>query len=369
MRRARALVGIAAGVALLLTSACSGASGTTGGGGGGDSEAEAEAKLTGLALLFRGYDGGDPEESQALVFVDPDDGTEKTAIALPERALDPMVPGIPAYAMFSEDWQFFVYATPDATDLQLAQLNADRTAYEPVSAITPQASEEWGEPRIQGDRIWFSARTQAQGSPPSVRVMSVPLEDPTSSPKQAGQLPAGEDGKPDPWTLTPDDALHIREQVPIAQMTGQDGSSLTVRKNGEHLMNATLTVGGKQWQSLESAPVWGEGGIIVGPAARGQAQGRPQGQDGGASGGDGGAQLITLDDSGQGYTTTQLLAPGDGAVVQYAPAPDRDAVLLQTDSTWYRIDLEDGKASQEADFPVPHDASLDGYPLVAGWAT
>ncbi|ASU81997.1 hypothetical protein CDO52_03655 [Nocardiopsis gilva YIM 90087] len=355
MRRARALVGVAAAVALLLTSACSGTAGTTGGGGGNGSAKE--TKLTGLALVFRGYEGGDPEESQALVFVDPDGGKEKAAVTLPERALDPMVSGIPAYSMFSDDWQYFVYSAPDAKDVQLARLNADQTAYEPVTAISPQASEEWGEPRIQGDRIWFSARTP--GNPQSARVMSVPLDDPTASPKQAGQLPLGEGGKPASWELTPDGAVHIREQVPISQMTGQDGSSLTVRKNGAHLMNATLAAGGQQWQSLDSAPVWGEGNIVVGPADQGS----------GVPDGEGGARLVTLDDTGQGYTTTQLLDASDGVVVQYAPAPKRDGVLLQTDSTWYRVDLKGGKPSRAANFPAPRDASMDGYPLVAGWAT
>ncbi|CAM4064888.1 hypothetical protein GCM10009799_22240 [Nocardiopsis rhodophaea] len=355
MRRARALVGVAAAVALLLTSACSGAAGTADGGGGGGSSEKDE--LTGLALVFRGYEGGDPEESQALVFVDPESGTEKAAVALPERALDPMVSGIPAYAMFSDDWRYFVYSAQDNSDLQLAQLNADQTAYEPLAAISAQASEQWGEPRIQGDRIWFSARTP--GTPSTARVMSVPLDDPTASPKQAGQLPAGEGGKPASWELTPDGAVHIREQVPVTQMTGQDGSSLTVRKNGDHLMNATLAAGGKQWQSLDSTPVWGEGNIIVGPADQGN----------GVPDGEGGARLITLDDTGQGYTTIQLLDASDGVVEQYAPAPKRDGVLLQTDSTWYRVDLEDGTPNRTADFPAPHDASMDGHPLVAGWTS
>ncbi len=73
---------------------------------------------------------------------------------------------------------------------------------------------------------------------------------------------------------------------------------------------------------------------------------------------------------GQGHTATRLLEEGDGPVVQYAPSPERDAVLLQTSGSWHRVDLAEGGAGEAAElFPRFHDSSMDGWPLAVRWVT
>lgn len=57
-------------------------------------------------------------------------------------------------------------------------------------------------------------------------------------------------------------------------------------------------------------------------------------------------------------------------MVQYAPTPERDAVLLQTGEAWFRVDLAEGAVQETAEaFPRFHDASMDGWPLAVRWVT
>lgn len=358
VRRHRRGVAAACATVLLATACSTGDASGTGGSGKDDSPT---GPPTGLALLYRGYEGGDPEQDQALVFLDPETGEEKDAFMLPEGAVDPMAPNLPVWARFSEDWNYFVSAPPEAQTVQIAQLVENEEgdlAYEPAAALETPPAEVWTDPVIQGDRLWFASRA-AEGQAASFQVMSVPMDDPTATPEQEGTVPFDENGQPEEWAVSPEGELHVREKAPVEQVPGQTGATLTIRKSGEDVMNATLMTGRSQWQHLRGAPVWGGGMVIVAPDMEEPPAGSP------------GASLLEINESGTGFTRTPLLE-GEGVLRQYMPNENHDAVLLQTDQAWYRMDLtESGQPAADAEpeelFKTPVDASMDGFPVAVAW--
>ncbi|WP_017559506.1 hypothetical protein [Nocardiopsis baichengensis] len=358
-RRGVAAACAVACTAVLLATACSTPE-TTGGGGSGKDDPSSEPP-TGLALLYRGYEGGDPEQDQALVFLDPETGEEKDAFMLPEGAVDPMAPNLPVWAQFSEDWNYFVSAPPEAQTVQIAQLvenEEGELVYESAASLETPPAEVWTDPVIQGNRLWFASRA-AEGQAASFQVMSVPMDDPTATPEQEGTVPFDENGNPEEWTVSPEGELHVREQAPVQSATGPAGETLTVRKSGDTVMNATLMSGGTQWQHIRGAPVWGGGTVIVTPEGS-QPAATPSGDASTP-----GAHLLTLDESGTAFEDTPLLV-GEGTLQQYMPNENRDAALLQTDEAWYRLEFEeDGAPASEAEenFESPKDASMNGHPL------
>ncbi|PDP85798.1 hypothetical protein CQJ94_18770 [Glycomyces fuscus] len=357
MRRPLALT---TAVCLLALTACTG---TSGGSGGGSATAEdlAEEGLSGLALLHRGFEGGDPETDQVLVFHDPATGQPLQRIALPDGAVDPMAPDLPVHAQFSADWTYFAYATEEPNAVQVAVLTdpqesgAEEVSYQPVESVPASEGEVLSHPVIHGDRLWFVSDTPQDGVPP--QVLSVPLEAPSGTPNQEGSLLIGENQRPSDWALTPDGSLHIRNSVQTRQSNAADGGSLVVRETAGSVVNATLNVDGGQWQTFDDSLVWGGDTALLRPDAP-------------AGGGEppAGAYLVTVEE--QGHTATRLLEEGGGPVVQYAPSPERDAVLLQTGETWYRVDLAEGGPGEAAElFPRFHDASMEGWPLAVRWVT
>jgi hypothetical protein len=371
MRRSLALT---SAVCLLAVAGCT--DGATGSDGSAETVEElTEQGLTGLALLHRGFDGGDPETDQVLVFHDPATGQPLHLIDLPEGAVDPMAPALPVHSQFSADWQYFVYAATEPSAIHIAALTdpedapapeegeggeegaegaeAPAVSYQPVDAIEAAPEEVLSQPIVHGERLWFVSDNTQDGQPP--RVMSVPLDAPGGTPNQEGTLVLGENQRPSDWALTPEGSLHIRDSVPTTQLTGAAGENLVVRQTDGSVVNATLNVAGTQWQTFDNALVWGEGTAVLGPdpALPEQAEA--------------GAYLVAVD--GQSHTATRLLEDGDGPALQYTPAPERDAVLLQTDAAWFRVDLEEGEVTETTElFPRFHDASMDGYPLVVRWA-
>ncbi|WP_159944732.1 MULTISPECIES: hypothetical protein [unclassified Nocardiopsis] len=354
MRRPLAL---ATAVCLLAPTACA----DTSGGSDGPAETAEEpagAGPSGLVLLHRGFEGGDPETDQVLVFHDPETGQPVHRITLPEGAVDPMAPNLPVHSQFSEDWTFFVYATAEPNAVHLAVLTepeeagAEEVSYQPVESVTPSANEVLSQPVVHGERLWFVSDNTQDGAPP--QVLSVPLEAPGGTPNQEGSLALGENQRPSDWALTPDGALHIRNSVPTQQRNGSGGGSLVVRETAGSVVNATLNVDGGQWQTFDNPLVWGEGTALLRPEAT---TGEPPA----------GAYLVRVE--GEGHTATRLLENADGPVVQYAPSPERDAVLLQTAEAWFRVGLADGEVTETAEaFPRFHDASMDGWPLAVRWA-
>ncbi|GAA1119325.1 hypothetical protein [Nocardiopsis metallicus] len=354
MRRSLALASV---VCLLAVTACESSSDSSDG-SPGTVEELAEEGLVGLALVHRGFEGGDPETDQVLVFHNPDTGTPVQRIDLPDGALDPMAPALPVHKQFSENWQYFAFATsePNAvhlavlTDPQESEGEGEEFSYQPVESIPASGEETLSEPVIHGERLWFVS-AQGAGQPPQVK--SVPLEAPAGTPNQEGSLALGEGQRPSDWTLTPDGSLHIRNSVPTEQVTGGEGN-LVVRSTNGSVVNATLTTGGEQWQTFDDAPVWGGERTLL----------RPDG-----NGGDGPRGAYLLDIEGQGHSVTRLLEDEPGPVVQYALAPERDAILLQTEEKWFRVDLEDGSVTEtEEAFPRYHDTSMDGWPLAVRWS-
>ncbi|WP_376773705.1 hypothetical protein [Lipingzhangella halophila] len=350
------LPGVVAGL-LVLATGC-GALGENGGNAGAAADGEVATELSGLALLHRGYGGGDPEQDQALVFHDPETGGETAAVELPEGAVDPMAPELPAHSLFSADWHYFAHASPDSGAMELAALAEDGSAYEAAATLEPPEDQTWGDPRISGDRLWFTAESTGEGQE-GTRVLSVALDETEGTPNQEGALPLDANGQPSDWAVDPDDELYIREQQQTTQVGGGNGD-LVVRESGDNVMNATLTTNGEQWQDLGASPAWGGDSIVVGPVdANGEvAEERA------------GAHLVALDENRQGFESTELLGGGDAPVLQHAPAPNRDALLLQSTSAWHRVDIgDDGGAGQAEElFPSPRDTSMAGYPLVVRWS-
>ena len=359
MRRSPALSPAVCLLALATLTACTDTSSTSDG-AAETVEELAEEGLTGLALLHRGFEGGDPETDQVLVFHDPGTGQPLHRIALPDGAVDPMASAVPVHSQFSEDWTFFAYATAEPNAVHVAVLtdpeetDVEEISYQPVETVTPGAGEVLSRPVVHGDRLWFVSDNEQGGAPP--QVLSVPLEAPTGTPNQEGVLALGEAQRPSDWALTPGGALHIRNSVQTQQVNGSGGGSLVVRQTDDSVVNATLNVDGGQWQTFDGAPVWGEGTALLRPDAVGGADAPP------------GAYLVTVE--GQSHGGTRLLEDADGPVVQYAPAPGRESVLLQTDEAWFRVDLADGAVEETTEaFPRFHDASMDGWPLAVRWAT
>lgn len=357
MRRPLALT---TAVCLLALTACTDTSGDSGG-GSGSAEELSEEGLSGLALLHRGFEGGDPETDQVLVFHDPGTGQPLQRIALPDGAVDPMAPDLPVHAQFSADWTYFAYVTDEPNAVHVAALTdpqesgAEEVSYQPVESVPAAAEEVLSRPAIHGDRLWFVADTPQDGVPP--QVLSVPLEAPTGTPNQEGSLLIGENQRPSDWALTPDGALHIRNSVQTQQRNAAGGGSLVVRETAGSVVNATLNVDGGQWQTFDNSLVWGEGTALLRP-------------DPPVGGGEppAGAYLVTVE--GQGHTATRLLEESGGPVVQYAPSPERDAMLLQAGGSWHRVDLAEGEVGEVAElFPRFHDASMDGWPLAVRWVT
>ncbi len=357
MRRPLALT---SAVCLLALTACTG---TSGGSGGepGTGEELAEEGLSGLALLHRGFEGGDPETDQVLVFHDPATGQPLQRIALPDGAVDPMARDLAVHAQFSADWTYFAYVTEEPNAVQVAALTdpresgAEEVSYQQVESVPASEGEVLSRPVINGDRLWFVSDTPQDGVPP--QVLSVPLEAPTGTPNQEGSLLIGENQRPSDWALTPDGSLHIRNSVQTRQSNAVDGGTLVVRETADSVVNATLNVDGGQWQTFDNSLVWGGGTALLRPDAP-------------AGGGEppAGAYLVTMEE--QGHTATRLLEEGDGPVVQYAPSPERDAVLLQTSGSWHRVDLAEGEPGEAAElFPRFHDSSMDGWPLAVRWVT
>ncbi|MEV2278396.1 hypothetical protein AB0I72_22690 [Nocardiopsis sp. NPDC049922] len=332
----------------------------------------AEQGLTGLALLHRGYEGADPETDQVLVFHDPATGQPVHELGLPEGAVDPMASSLPVHSQFSADWQFFAYATAEPSTITIAALTdpedvastgvaeaadeegeaPERISYQPVESVAAAPGEVLSRPVIHDERLWYVSDDEQDGQPP--RVMSVPLDAPGGTPNQEGTLPLGDYQVPSDWALTPAGELHIRNSVQTTQLGGATGQSLVVRRTNESVVNASLTTPEGQWQTYDDALVWGEGTAVLGPAPTGTGQ-------------TGGAYLVTVE--GQAFTATRLLEEG-GPVLQYTPSPERDALLLQTEEAWFRVDLAEGEVTgTEEVFPRFHDASMDGYPLVVRWAT
>ena len=324
----------------------------------------AEEGPVGLALVHRGYEGGDPETDQALVFHDLRTGRPLHRFDLPDGSVDPMAAAPPVHARFSEDWAHYVYATREPNAVHIAVLTdaeeppsppgpADEegsvSSYVPVESITPSSGEVLSSPAVHGDRLWFVSDDPADANPP--RVLSVPLDAPASTPDQEGSLPLGENRRPSDWSLTPDGALHIRDSVPTRTVNG-DGN-LVVRETGGSVVNATLTIDGAPWQSFDGTPVWGSGTALLRSAGGGEPVA--------------GAYLVSVD--GQSHTASRVLENADGPVEQYALPAERDAVLVQTPAAWFRIGLDEagGVLEPEELFPRFHDASMDGWPLAVRW--
>ncbi|MDS1270156.1 hypothetical protein RIF23_07600 [Lipingzhangella sp. LS1_29] len=380
----------------------------------GDGNGEDQPQLSGLALVYRGYDGGDPEEDQALVFTDPDTGAQRAVLELPDGVLDPMVADVAVHLRFSEDWRLLAYSPPGGDTVHVAQLDADDSAYEVAVSLRPDQGATYQDPRIHDERIWFTAHQPPAESVPgrqgagTTRVMSVPLDDPESTPREEAVL--GETGpEPQEWQLTPDGTVHVREQVQVEQIPDVDGQ-LSVRRSGGHVMNASYAEGGQQWSSRSIDPVWGGDTTILTPeresADQGGAPEQPQAEaDSSEEPGDqpGAARMVTLSEStdpdntdtndtggeeetaqdGAGGEETQeptaaaapesaditeLLPADAGPMVQYVPAPDRDALLVQSPTAWYRVEVTDGTPQEPEElFEAPADASLAGSPVAAGW--
>ncbi|MFE1167546.1 hypothetical protein [Nocardiopsis sp. NPDC058789] len=354
MRRSLAL---ASAVCLLAVTACESSSGSSSDDAPETVEELTEGGLVGLALVHRGFEGGDPETEQVLVFHDPATGAPLQRIDLPDGAVDPMAPAVPVHKRFSEDWQYFAFVTNEPNAVHLAGLSdpedaeeeGEEFSYQPVETIQASGDEKLSDPVIHGERLWYVS-AQGQGQPPQVK--SVPLEAPAGTPNQEGSLALGEGQRPSDWTITPDGSLHIRNSVPTQQVTGGEGN-LVVRSTNGTVVNATLTTGGEQWQTFDDAPVWGGEQALLRP-------------DGGGEGVTG-AHLLTVE--GQSYGTTPLLEDASSPVVQYTLAPERDAILLQTEEAWFRVDLEEGAVTEtEETFPRYHDTSMDGWPLVVRWS-
>jgi hypothetical protein len=358
MRRSLALASV---VCLLAVTACESSSDSADGSPESVEELT-EDGLVGLALVHRGFEGGDPETDQVLVFHDPDSGAPTHRIELPDGAVDPMATAVPVHKQFSQDWQLFAFATTEPNAVHLAALTdpegsegdgSEAFTYQTVETIPASGEETLSEPVIHGDRLWFVS-SQGAGQPP--QVMSVPLEAPAGTPNQEGSLALGEGQLPSDWALTPDGSLHIRNSVLTEQVTGTEGTLVTRSTNG-NVVNATLNTNGMQWQTFDDAPVWGGEKALARPI--GDVDGGPPS----------GAYLLEVQDQGQGYTATRLLEEESSPVVQYTLAPERDAVLIQTEEKWFRVDLEGGDAAEtEEAFPTFHDASMDGWPLVVRWA-
>ncbi|MGW5875031.1 hypothetical protein ACWFMI_00560 [Nocardiopsis terrae] len=358
MRRSLALASV---MCLLAVTACESSSNASDGAPESVEELT-EDGLVGLALVHRGFEGGDPETDQVLVFHDPDTGAPVQRITLPEGALDPMAPAVPVHKQFSEDWRYFAFVTPEPNAVHLAVLTDpqepapedegedEEFSYQLVETIPASGDETLSEPAVHGERLWFVS-AQSAGQPP--QVLSVPLEAPGGTPNQEGSLALGEGQQPSDWTLTPDGSLHIRNSVPTEQVIGGEGN-LVVRSTNGSVVNATLNTGGEQWQTFDDAPVWGGGTTLLRP-------------DGNGDEGPGGAYLLDVEE-GQGHTATRLLEDEPSPAVQYALAPERDAILLQTEKKWFRVNLEDGAVTEtEEAFPRYHDTSMDGWPLVVRW--
>jgi hypothetical protein len=326
--------------------------------GQGGTEEIPEQGPAGLALLHRGFEGADPETDQVLVFHDPETGAPLHRIALPEGAVDPMASAVPVHEQFSEDWQYFAFVTDEPNAVHVAVLtdpeeseddSTEGFSYEPVESIAPPQNTVLSRPVIHGERLWYVADA-GEGQPP--QILSVPLDAPGGTPNQEGSLAPDPARSTGDWALTPDGALHIRNSVPTQQVSGGEGD-LVVRSTDGTVVNATFTTNGEQWQTFDSAPVWGGGHALLRPAGEGQSNG---------------AYLLELTD-GQGFTATRLLEDADSPVVQYAPSPERDAVLLQTEQAWFRVDLDEGTVSETVEvFPRYHDASMDGWPLAVRWS-
>ncbi|MEU3305808.1 hypothetical protein [Nocardiopsis sp. NPDC006832] len=357
MRRSLAL---ASAVCLLAVTACDSSSDPS------DESPETVEELTeggmvGLALIHRGFEGGDPETDQVLVFHDPETGAPLQRIELPDGAVDPMASEVPVHGRFSEDWQHFAFVTDEPSAVHLAALTDPEDAegeegdevegfsYQPIESIAAPQNEVLSEPLIHEDRLWYVSRGP-DGQPP--QVLSVPLDAPNGTPNQEGSLALGEGQRPSDWALTPDGSLHIRNSVPTQQLSGGEGQLVTRSTNGT-TVNATLTTGGEQWQTFDDATVWGGESALLRPDESDDAPG--------------GVLLLTLE--GQGFSTAELLADEGSPVVQFAPSTERDAVLLQTEQAWFRVGLEDGAVGETEElFPRYHDASMDGWPLLVRWA-
>ncbi|WP_150240308.1 hypothetical protein [Nocardiopsis quinghaiensis] len=362
MRRSLAL---ASAVCLVAVTACEGSP------PGPDDPPETaeeitEQDLAGIALLHRGYEGGDPETDQVLVFHDPETGRPLHELGLPEGAVDPMAPDLPVHAQFSEDWRFLAYATDEPSAITVAALAEPEedgavpgedeeeaaVAYQPVESVSAAPGEVLSRPVIHGERLWYVSTDEQAARPP--QVVSVPLDAPGGTPDQEGTLSLGEQQRPSDWALTPDGALHVRNSVPTRQVPGSDGPVLVVRETDGSVVNASMNTGEGLWLTFNDAPVWGGGTAVLGPD--------PDGAQPAA-----GAYLVTVD--GQSHTAARLLEDGGGPVLQYTPSSERDALLLQTEEAWYRVDLEEGEVTgTEELFPRFHDASVDGYPLVVRWS-
>ncbi|RKS06290.1 hypothetical protein DFP74_1918 [Nocardiopsis sp. Huas11] len=354
MRRPLVLASL---VCLLAATACDTAADSSGSEQGGTEEIR-EQGPAGLALLHRGFEGADPETDQVLVFHDPETGAPIHRIDLPEGAVDPMAGAVPVHEQFSEDWEYFAFVTVEPNAVHVAVLtdpeeaeddSAEEFFYQPVESITPPQDTTLSRPVIHGERLWYVADA-GEGQQP--QIMSVPLDAPGGTPNQEGSLAPVAARSNSDWALTPEGALHIRNSVPTEQILGGEGD-LVVRSTDDSIVNATFTTGGGQWQTFDSAPVWGGGAALLRPDGASEANG---------------AYLLQLAD-GQGFTATRLLEDAEGPVVQYAPSPERDAVLLQTEQAWYRVDLDEGTVTEtEEAFPRYHDASMDGWPLVVRWS-
>ncbi|WP_017615557.1 hypothetical protein [Nocardiopsis salina] len=365
MRRPLALLSV---VCVLTAAAC------TETGDDGDEAPEtvddlADEGPSGVALVHRGHEGGDPETDQVLVFHDPETGQPEQHFDLPESAVDAMAEAPQVHAQFSEDWMVFVYATEEPNAVHVAMLTDGEDAegsaseededeergpqfsYEPVESVPPANGEVLSHPVVHEERVWYVSDNPEDPNPP--QVLSVPLEAPTGTPNQEGTLALGENQAPSDWALTPEGALHIRDSVQTEQL---DGGSLVVRRTGDTVVNATLTTNGEQWQTFDGAAVWGGDTALL----------RPDPPEGGGEPPQG-AYLVEVD--GQNYEETRLLEDESGAVVQYALTPERDAALLQTEEQWFRVDLDDsgGVESTEEAFPALHDASMNGWPLAVRW--
>lgn len=356
MRRSLAL---ASAVCLLAVTACDSSSESSAGSIETVEELTEEG-LVGLALIHRGFEGGDPETDQVLVFHDPDTGAPLQRIELPDGAVDPMAPDVPVHGRFSDDWRYFAFVTDEPGAVHLARLidpeeaedaEVEGFTYQPIETITPAQNETLSQPLIHGERLWYVSGS-GNGQPP--QVLSVPLDAPNGTPNQEGSLALGEGQRPSDWALTPDGSLHIRNSVPTQQVAGGEGN-LVVRSTNGTVVNATLTTNGEQWQTFDDATVWGGDNALL----------RPDGGGGGQT--PNGAFLLSI--QAQGFSTTRLLAEEDSPVVQFAPSQERDAVLLQTEQAWFRVDLKEGEVEETEElFPRYHDASMDGWPLVVRWA-
>lgn len=361
-------------IALLCITACSEADDGEDGEAPETAEEVVEEGPTGVALLHRGFDGGDPETDQVLAFHDLETGKVQQSMDLPDGAVDPLAPEVPVHAQFSEDWEYFVFVSDEEGTLTLASLvppddaetqpppsdededDEEGLTYTPVETVAPTEGESFSEPRIHDDRIWYVAVPQeaadgqapAQGQDP--QVLSLPLDSPTGTPNQEGSLASGENGHPSDWTLTPDGELHIRDSVQTQNISGNEGE-LVVRQTGDSVVNATLTSGGEQWQSFDRGPVWGDGQALLGAEEENV----------------GGAHLVTV--NGGQYDSHKLLENEDHPVDQFVPAHDRDGLLLQAGDTWFRVDLENGEPTEPEElFPRFYDASMDGWPLAVRWS-